>query len=279
MVWPKLCTVNNQTRNTWEKGKGSKKAQRASILKLLPVTLQRRRLPANCIQHETARQNEIALIHVTQPSSPLFFSRSLPPAWRVPSQPPSSQHPERQLTIERVLSPTTTSKPRTTTPFFPSCSSRRKPLNTFQNGRPPASQGRHGPGVCPVEQHANQSLQVLPLDPPNRLPHHPLRLCHPRNRGLHRLEVGWRLGPPSKAQGRSPRRALNVGGQRRGSVHLDEKRASKTDTKQAIRGGYATEPFLGCKIRMMCFALVTVDMLSLPEADKSRIYKSLPLPQ
>lgn len=62
-------------------------------------------------------------------------------------------------------------------------------------------------------------------------------------------------------------------------TYLDEKGASKTDTKQAVRGGYTTEPFLGCKIRMMCFALVTVDMLSLPEADKSRIYKSLPLPQ
>lgn len=62
-------------------------------------------------------------------------------------------------------------------------------------------------------------------------------------------------------------------------TYLDEKGASKTDTKQAVRGGYTTEPFLGCKIRMMCFALVTVDMLSLPEADKSRIHKSLPLPQ
>lgn len=40
-------------------------------------------------------------------------------------------------------------------------------------------------------------------------------------------------------------------------TYLDEKGASKTDTKQAVRGGYTTEPFLGCKIRMMCFVLVT----------------------
>lgn len=46
-----------------------------------------------------------------------------------------------------------------------------------------------------------------------------------------------RLGPPSKAQGRSPRRALNVGGQRRGSVHILMRRGRQRQTQSKLSEG------------------------------------------